>query len=118
MITKLAAIGAILGLIYGVGVGIDSRYFKVVEATQAQAQTKAEIKTTQDQVKTLQKSLGVLSTSITRDSQQRRLYDLEDRYKTSDPSKVPDMDRRNEMRKLQVEIPALNKTIDDFRKPE
>ena len=118
MITKLAAIGAILGLLFGATCWVDSRFQKSAEAAQAQAQTKAEIKTTQDQVKTLQKSLGVLSTSITRDSQQRRLYDLEDRYKTSDPSKVPDMDRRNEMRKLQVEIPALNKTIDDFRKPE
>jgi hypothetical protein len=118
MITKLVAIGTLLSFIFVATMWVDNRYFKVVEAAQAQAQTKAELKTTQDQVKTLQKSLTVLSTSITRDTKQRRLWDIENHYKTSDPLKVPDPDRRQEMRQLQMEVPVMNKTIDDLSKPQ
>ena len=101
MITKIVAVLTLLGILYGAAAVIDARYFKSSEAQVMKAENKE-----------LKKSVDMLSTGITRDAKQNRLWALEDRYKTSDPTKVPDPDKKQEMRQLQMDLPVLQKKLD------
>jgi hypothetical protein len=100
MIAKLAAILAILSILCSGIYWYDSRLAKSADLQAEIAQRKA-----------LDKSVGILSTGITRDAKQSRLWALEDRYKTRDPTQIPDQDKRQEMRQLQMDLPLLNERM-------
>jgi predicted nucleic acid-binding Zn-ribbon protein len=111
MIAKLVAIGTILGMLFGAGLWIDNRYAK-------SAETKAEIQTAKDDTKRVEKDFKIFSTGIARDTKQNRLWSLEDRYKTKDPTQVSNPSDRQEMRQLQMEVPALGNKLDALEKPQ
>ena len=109
MITKLVAICTILGFIFGAGLWIDNRYAKCSE-------TKVEIQVAKDETKRVEKDFKIFSTGIVRDTKQNRLWSLEDRYKTKDPTQVSNPVDRQEMRQLQIEVPALGIKLDALEK--
>ena len=111
MTSKIIAILTLLGLVYGGLTWVDGRYAKCQE-------TKAEIKVTKDSVKEVKRSVDILSTGITRDAKQSRLWALEDRYKTSDPTKIPDTDKKQEMRQLQIDLPKLQDKLRALEAPQ
>ena len=92
--TKILGILALISMAFGLFFWADARFVKCQE------------------VKEVKKAVDILSTGITRDAKQNRLWALEDRYKTSDPTKVPDQDKKQEMRQLQMDLPVLQKKLD------
>lgn len=111
MITKLVAICTILGFLFGAGLWVDNRYAKGTE-------TKADIQAVKGETRRVEKDFKIFSTGIVRDTKQNRLWSLEDRYKTKDPTQVSNPNDRQEMRQLQIEIPALGNKLDALEKPQ
>jgi hypothetical protein len=111
MITKLVAIGTLLSFILVAAMWIDNRYAKCSE-------TKADIQIAKDETKRVEKDFKIFSTGIVRDTKQNRLWSLEDRYKTKDPTQVSNPADRQEMRQLQIEVPALGNKIDALENPQ
>ena len=111
MITKLVAICTILGFIFGAGLWVDNRYAKCSE-------TKVDIQVAKDETKRVEKDFKIFSTGIVRDTKQNRLWSLEDRYKTKDPTQVSNTMDRQEMRQLQIEVPALGSKLEALAAPQ
>ncbi len=93
MITRLIAIGTLIGLGFGGILWIDNRYAKCAET------------------KTLEKRFNIFETGTVLNQKQSRLWTYEDRY-GKDAANVPDPNTRQEMKQLQVDVPALQKKMD------
>jgi hypothetical protein len=88
MVTKLATILTILGLVFGAVLWVDSRYAKCAE------------------VKSLERRVNLAETGTVLNAKQSRLWAYEDRY-GKDATKVSDPGDRQEMKQLQVDVPKL-----------
>jgi len=105
VIAKIVLIGSLLGMAFGLFFWAESHYAKCEDTTKNWQYTKR-----------VEKSVNILATGIARDAKQRQLWALEDRYNTRDPTKVPIPLDRDNMRKLQDEIPSLDKRIDQMER--
>jgi hypothetical protein len=95
---KIISILTILGFAFGAFFWADTRFAKCAE------------------VKSLEKRVNLAETGTILNQKQTRLWAYEDRY-GKDPAKVSDPITRQEMKQLQVDIPALRGKMDALEKP-
>ena len=96
--TKIISILTILGFAFGAFFWADAHYAKCAE------------------VKSLEKRVNLAETGTILNQKQTRLWAYEDRY-GKDAAKVSDPIARQEMKQLQVDIPALRSKMDALEKP-
>jgi hypothetical protein len=94
---KIIYILTILSFAFGAFFWADTHYAKCAE------------------LKSLEKRVNLAETGTILNQKQARLWAYEDRY-GKDPAKIPDPITRQEMKQLQVDIPALRGKMDALEK--
>lgn len=97
MLKQIVAILTILGFAFGAFLYFDAKYAKCAE------------------LKSLEKRVNLAETGTILNQKQTRLWAYEDRY-GRDATNIPDPIARQEMKQLQVDVPALRGKMDAMEK--